>query len=112
MRWLVPAIAAVSYVVGTVAHELTHLGVARLTGSEILEISWWPTYVEYDPATPICDPIIRASTLGVTPAIIGSWLAVVVLWPSAITLSLLGGVIGYIPRSRTDWHGLWLIIIG
>lgn len=112
MRWWLVPIALVSYLVGTAAHELTHAAAARATGSEITDWSVWPTYVEYRPRTPICDPIIRGSTLGVAPLLLVLYAAILWLVPSATILACGGAVVGYLPRSQTDWAGVYDIYKG
>jgi hypothetical protein len=101
--WAVPAAAAL-YLIGTAAHELTHVLVCWLTDAEILSLNWRPLEVVFRSPNPRVHAYVSASTVAVSVPILLGWLWWLLTDPWS--WRWLGGaaVVGYFPRSDTDWE--------
>lgn len=110
MLYLLPALAFGYYLLGTIAHELTHALATVATGSVLVQVSLWPPFVDYKAKSGYAEGIIRTATVGVSVPI----LVVYIMWLQAgVELAKLAAgafVIGYLPRSRTDWEPFAAII--
>lgn len=103
-KFALPVIAGGAFAVGTALHELTHVIAAWATGSSVKYVQAFPPEVGYVAAGARADSIVRVSTVLLSlPLLVGYlfWLS-----NDAISWRLIGlaAVVGYLPRSESDWQ--------
>jgi len=98
----------VGFLLGTIAHELTHWAAAAGLGAEVERVSLLPPAPEvvYLATSARDDALIRAVTVPVAlPVLVGVGLiADGRSLPTVLALLAVG--LGYLPRSGSDWSGV------
>lgn len=105
MIWI-PIVSLVLYLLGTALHEATHIIACLVTGSKVRAITAHPTAVHYDPPSDRADRAVKMSPIPVSLPLLTGYLAYLSQDPFSIRLLGVAFVVGYIPRSKTDWAPL------
>lgn len=105
MIW-VPIVSLGLYLLGTALHEATHVIACLVTGSRVHGITAHPTAVYYDPPSDRADRAVKVAPIAVSLPLLTGYLAYLSRDPFSIRLLGVAFVVGYIPRSQTDWAPL------
>lgn len=103
-EWWTVGAAAGLYALGTAAHELTHLLLCWLTGSRVKYVQAAPLEVGFEAPTPGVDALVRASTTAVSVPLVVGWVIWLLGDPWSYRWLGAAAVVGYVPRSWTDWQ--------
>ncbi len=104
MRVLIPVASLSLYLLGTALHEATHVIACLVTGAKVDKITAHPTAVHYDPPSKRVDMAVKAAPVFAALPLTTGYLAYLARDPFSIRLLGLAFLIGYIPRSQTDWE--------
>lgn len=105
MIW-VPIAALALYLLGTAVHECSHILACYATGSRVQGITAHPTAVYYDPPSDRADKAVKLAPVALSLPLLTGYFAFLFRDPFSIRLLGIAFVIGYIPRSQTDWGPL------
>lgn len=110
------AVALAGYITGLVGHEATHLAACKLLGVPVdrVSVAWNRVTVHYSPLRPQDDDVIRAAPVMLFVPLVVVGVRLVLQAPSLLRgLLFFGLVVGYLPRSESDWQPVrrWLAIL-
>lgn len=103
----VAIMAAAGSLAGVVAHECTHILVAKALGARVVRYALFPPSPEvvFEAQTPGVTAAIRAAPVLLSVPV----LVVAIVVPSEVSYPRAAAVIAlaiaYLPRSQSDWHG-------
>lgn len=102
-RWVAVPMALGAYVVGLALHELTHVVMCVLTGSDVVAIHAMPPAVDYRAPSSRADELVRVATVPLSLPLLVAGGLYVLDDPVSWRWLVLAGLAGYLPRSQSDW---------